>query len=125
MHDHRMIGWTPLDLENLAHGSWIGGIRPKPVDGLGRKHHQIAGAQGFDGFFDFSLCSSYHTSMISRLGYQQRSHACRSGRYVLQCRFYPRGGTALHSFTEESTVGGMIHCMKTKSSQRPNLNPTS
>ena len=67
MHDHRMIGGTAFDLENLAHGGWIGGIRAEPIDGLGRKHHQIAGPQGLDGFFDFSLSRPNHIRMISRL----------------------------------------------------------
>jgi hypothetical protein len=53
VHDHRMIGRTPLDLKNLAHGGRIGGIRSNSIDGLGRKHNQLAGAQGFYGFFDF------------------------------------------------------------------------
>src|ERR1700680_988855 len=77
----------PSDLENLAHGGWIGGVRSEPVDGLGREHHQIAGAQGLDGFFDFSLSSSYHVPMISRLRYQQSSMTLPGGRYVPQCRF--------------------------------------
>ena len=71
MHDHRVIGRPPLDLEYLANGGRIGGIRAEPVNGLGRKHHQIACAQRFDGFLDFSLCSSYHSPMISRLRGQQ------------------------------------------------------
>src|SRR6266851_4788565 len=125
MHDHRMIGRTPLDLENLAHGGRIGGIRPESIHGLGREHHQIAGAQGFDGFFDFGLSSSYHLPMISRLRYQQSLATLPSGRFVPQCRFYSSGSSTLLYFTEESTVGGRIHCMNTKSSQRPNLNPTS
>src|ERR1700722_8946576 len=87
MHDHRMIGRTPLDLENLAYGGGIGGIRAEPIDGLGREYHQFAGAQGLDGFFDFSLCRSYHGRMISRLRYQQRSLTLRIHRSVPQCRF--------------------------------------
>jgi hypothetical protein len=53
VHDHWMIGRTPLDLKNLAYGGRIGGIRSNPIHGLGRKHHQLAGAQGLNGFFDF------------------------------------------------------------------------
>src|ERR1700737_2006373 len=125
MHDHRMIARPAFDLENLAHGGRIGGIRPEAVDGLGREYHQIAGAQGFDGFFDFGLSSSYHVPMISRLREQQRLLTLPSGRSVAQCRFYSRGSATLLYFTGESTVGVRIHCMNIKSSQRPNLNPTS
>jgi len=37
----------------------IGGIRAESVDGPSG-YHQVAGAQGLDGFFDFGLSSSYH-----------------------------------------------------------------
>src|SRR5579863_9359687 len=70
-----MIGRTALHLEYLAHGGRIGGVRADPVNGLGRKYHQIAGAQGFDGFFDLCLCCSYHTGIISRLRHQRSSLA--------------------------------------------------
>src|SRR5258708_27000556 len=125
MQEHRMIGRTTLDLENLAHGGRIGGIRPEAVDGVGREYDQIAGAQGLDGFFDFGLSSSYHVPMISRLREQQSLLTVLSGRSVAQCRFCSWGSATLLYFTGESTVGVRIHCMNTKSSQRPNLNPTS
>jgi hypothetical protein len=93
VHDHRMIGRTPLHLEYLAHGSRVAGIRAQSVDGLGREYHQFAGAQFFDGFFDFCLCRSYHGRMISRLRYQQSSHRfgkadlCRNANFW--CGFAP------------------------------------
>ena len=88
VHDHRMIGRTALDLEDLAHGGGIGGIGAESIDGLGRKHHQVARAQRFDGFFDFCLCSSYHARMISRLRCQQSSHTARIGRTVRHCSIF-------------------------------------
>ena len=124
MDDHRMIGRTPFDLENLAHCGRVGGIRTESIDCLGGEHHQIAGAQGFDGFFDFCLSSSYHAPMISRLHCQQRPLTRPRGRSVQECRFCAMGATYIH-FATEPSVGGRIHCMNTKSSQRPNLNPTS
>ncbi len=75
MNDDRMIGRPALDLENLAHGRQGWRIRANSIDGLGGKHHQVAGAQRFDGRFDFCLCSSYHARMISRLRCQQRPRA--------------------------------------------------
>src|SRR5450631_335148 len=91
MHDHRMIGRTPFDLENLAHCGRVGSIRTESIDRLGGEHHQIAGAQGFNGRFDFCLSSSYHAPMISRLRCQQRSLTRPRGRSVPQCRFCPMG----------------------------------
>jgi hypothetical protein len=75
MNDDGMIGRAALDFENLAHGNWIGRIRSKSIDGLGGEHHQVACTQRFDGRFDFSLCSSYHGRMISRLRCEQRPAA--------------------------------------------------
>jgi hypothetical protein len=67
-----VIGRTPFNLENLAHRRRAGGIRTQPVDGLGWKYDQLAGAQGFDRGFNLCLCSSYHSLMISRLRCEQR-----------------------------------------------------
>jgi len=59
-----LSGMLPTDGREAK---FIGRVGAESVHGLGRKHHQIAGAQGFDGFFDFGLRSSYHVPMISRL----------------------------------------------------------
>jgi len=78
VNDHRMIGRTPFDLEYLAHRRRAGRIRAEPVDGLGRKHHQLAGAQGLDRGFNLCLCSSYHSLMITRLRCEQALLAVRA-----------------------------------------------
>jgi hypothetical protein len=45
VHDERIVGWALLGFENAPHRGWIERVRAEPVDRLGRKRDQAAGAQ--------------------------------------------------------------------------------
>ena len=45
VHDHRMVGRPALGREDAAHGGGVAGVGAEPVDRLGRKRDELAGAQ--------------------------------------------------------------------------------
>ena len=55
VHDHRMGRWATFQTKDLADCIGIVGIGPQAVDRFGRKCHQVARAQRFDGFLQVFL----------------------------------------------------------------------
>ena len=62
MHDHRMIGRTPLCRKDLPDRRRIRSVGTESVYRLGRKRHQPAGAQNARRLLDFLLRNHKHPS---------------------------------------------------------------
>ena len=52
VHDQRVAGGPPLDLEDAGDGRRVLGVGPEPVHGLGRYRDDAAGPQPVDGRAD-------------------------------------------------------------------------
>jgi hypothetical protein len=61
MHDQRMRQRTPLELEYAPQGRRMAGMRAEPVDGLGRKNHEVPVPQRLHGGVEFELRRPYHS----------------------------------------------------------------
>ena len=80
VNDQRMGGGSALGREDAGDGERVAGVGAEPVDGFGRKRHQLARFQQGDRFLDFAGVRQHPRMIIGPL---------RRGAHSIGRRFQP------------------------------------